>query len=194
MILAVTWHIDGVIGSLVREDSRELANRGYDVVVLHPWHDDASVREGGVTYRHVAITIKSNVNIVTSVISALGDFARAMSELFHERYDPSRVRLIISYEWTGSLLGSLAKKFLERPLMTSVHSVESMRTSEKSLLSLSIRGLEMRFLHYSDLVVARSKEAYARVLAEYRVPSDRAKVALSPKDMASIVMEVLESP
>jgi hypothetical protein len=194
LILAVTWHIDNATGLLVREDSRELANRGYDVVVLHPWHDDASIREYGVTYRHVAITIKNNVNIATSVISALGDFARAMSELFHERYDPSQVRLIISYEWTGSLLGSLAKKFLGRPLITSIYSVESMRTSEKSLLSLSIRGLEMRFLHYSDLIVARSREAYARVLAEYRVPSDKAKTALSSKDMASIVMEVLEGP
>jgi len=194
LILAVTWHVDGVIGSQVREDSRELANRGYEVVVLHPWHNDESVREGSITYRHVAITIKSNVNIVTSVISALGDFARAMSELFHERYDPSQVGLIISYEWTGSLLGSLAKRFLGRPLITSIYSVESMRTSEKSLLSLSIRGLETCFLHYSDLVVARSEEAYARVLAEYRVPSDRVRMALSSRDMASLVMEVLEGP
>lgn len=194
MILAVTWHIDGTIGSLVREDSKELANRGYDVAVLHPWHDDVSVREGGVMYRHVAITIKDNINIVTSVMAALGDFARAMSELFHERYDPSHVKLIISYEWTGSLLGSLAKKFLGRPLITSIYSVESMRSNEKSLLSLNIHGLEMRFLHYSDLIVARSGEAYARVLAEYRVPNDKAKMALSSRDMASIVMEVLESP
>jgi len=192
LILAFTWHIDGAIGSQVREDSKELADRGYDVVVLHPWHDDASIRDGGVTYRHVAITIKNNVNIVTSVISALGDFARAMSELFHELYDPSQVGLIISYEWTGSLLGSLAKRFLGRPLITSIHSVESMRTSEKSLLSLSIRGLEMCSLHFSDLVVARSEEAYARALAEYRVPGDRARVALTSRDMVSIVMEVLE--
>ncbi len=191
-MLAVTWHIDGVIGSLVREDSEELASRGYDVVVLHPWHDDVSFKEDGITYRHVAITIKNNTNIVTSVISALGDFARAMSELFHERYDPSQVELVISYEWTGALLGSLAKRLLRKPLIASIHSVESMRTGERSLLSLSVHGLEMRFLHFSDLVVARSEEAYMRVLAEYRVPSDRAKIALSSRDMASIVMEVLE--
>jgi hypothetical protein len=194
LILAVTWHIDGVVGSLVQGDSRELANRGYDVVVLHPWHDDASVRADNIMYRHVAITIKNNLNIVTSVMSALGDFARAMSDVFHERYDPSQVELIISYEWTGSLLGFLAKKFLGKPMITSIQSVESMRTREKSLLSLSIRSLEARLLHSSDLVIARSEETFTRALAEYRVPSDRARMALTSRDMTSIVREVLESP
>ncbi|MEM0241389.1 MAG: glycosyltransferase [Candidatus Nezhaarchaeales archaeon] len=193
MILVFTWHINGVVGSQVQEDAEEIAKRGYEVIVLHPWHHDIGSKRRNVFYQSVAITIKDNTNIVTSVISALGDFARVLSRLIHELYDPNQVKLILSYEWSGALLGFFAKEYLKRPMITSVNSVESMRTSEKSLLSLSVRGLEMRFLHASDLIVARTEEAIVRVLNEYRIPSDRVRLSLSPAHTASIVEEVLRA-
>lgn len=193
MILAFTWHINGVVGSQVREDAEELSKRDREVVILYPWHDDIGFRRQNILYQPVAITIKDNINIVTSVISALGDFARALSKIVHELYDPYQVELILSYEWTGALLGFLAKKYSKKPMITSINSVESMRTSEKSLLSLSVRGLEMHYLHCSDLVVARDEKTFVRVLDEYRIPSDRVKLSLSSKHIASIVEEVLKS-
>lgn len=192
MIIAVTWHIDGIIGSQVQGDAEELSRLGREVVILYPWHDDVGFVRQNILYQPVAITIKDNMNIVTSIISALGDFARVLSRIIHELYDPRQVKLVLSYEWTGALLGFLAKKYLKKPMITSINSVESMRTSEKSLLSLSIRGLEMRYLHCSDLVVARTEEAFVRVLDEYRVPSDRVRLSLSSMHMVSIVEEVLE--
>lgn len=192
MIIAVTWHINGVVGSQVQEDAEELSKRGHEIMILYPWHDDVGFTRQKIHYQPVAITIKENMNIVTSVISALGDFARVLSRIIHELYDPGQVKLILSYEWTGALLGFLAKNYLKKPMVTSINSVESMRTSEKSLLSLSVRGLEMHYLHCSDLVVARTEEAFARVLDEYRVPSDRIRLSLSSTHMASIVEGVLE--
>ncbi|MEM0233059.1 MAG: glycosyltransferase family 4 protein [Candidatus Nezhaarchaeales archaeon] len=193
LILVFTWHINGVVGSQVQEDAEEIAKRGYEVIVLYPWHHDIGSKRRNVLYQPVAISIKDNTNIVTSVISALGDFARVLSRLIHELYDPNQVKLIISYEWSGALLGFFAKEYLKRPMITSVNSVESMRTGEKSLLSLSVRGLEMRFLHASDLIVARTEEAIVRILNEYRIPSDRVRLSSSPARMAFIVEEVLRT-
>lgn len=193
MILVVTWHINGVVGSQVQEDAEELSRRGYEVVILYPWHNDVNFVRRNVLYQPVAITIKDNTNIVTSVISALGDFARVLSKVIYDLYDLHKVKLVLSYEWTGALLGFLAKNYLKKPMITSINSVESMRTSEKSLLSLSVRGLEMRYLHCSDLVVARNEEVFVRVLDEYRIPSDRIRLSTSSELMASMVEEVLKS-
>lgn len=193
MILTFTWHINGVIGSQVQGDVEELSRRGHEIVVLYPWHSDVGYMRQNVMYQPVAITIKENVNIVTSVISALGDFARVLSKIIHELYYLHRIKLILTYEWTGTLLGFLAKNYLKRPMITSINSVESMRTGEKSLLSLSVRGLEMRYLHGSDLIAARNKEVFVKILEEYRVPSDRVRLTPSPALMASVVEEVLRN-
>lgn len=193
LILTFTWHINGIIGSQAQGDAEELARRGYEVIILHPWHHDISSRRNSIIYQPVAITIKDNTNIVTSVISALGDFARVLSRLIHELYDPRQVELILSYEWTGALLGFFAKEYLKRPMITSINSVESMRTTEKNLLNLSVRGLEMRLLHSSDLVAARTEESLVRVLNEYRIPSDKVRFSPSPANMVSIIEEVLRA-
>lgn len=181
------------MGSQVREDAEELARRGYEVVILYPWHNDIGFRTQNILYQPVAITIRDNTNIVTSVISALGDFARVISMTIHELYDPNQIDLVLSYEWTGALLGFFAKEYLKRPMVASINSVESMRTSEKGLLSLSVRGLEMRFLHCSDLVVARTEETLIRLLNEYRIPSDRVRLSPNSAHMASQMEEVLKN-
>lgn len=191
MILAVTWHIDGIIGLLVREDARELVNRGYEVAIFYPWNSDEIFRNDGIMYHPVAITIKNNTNIVTSVLSAMGDFSRAFSSIIHGPCEHPKIDLILSYEWTGTILGFLIKGYLRKPMISSVFSVESMRTSEMNLLSLSIRGLESQSLHRSDLVLARTNEAFLRVLREYKVPSNKVKVAASPKEVPTVVEEVL---
>ncbi|MEM4576458.1 MAG: glycosyltransferase [Candidatus Nezhaarchaeales archaeon] len=191
MILAVTWHIDGTIGLLVREDAQELVNRGYEVVILYPWHSDERFRSDGIVYHSVAITIKSNTNIVTSVLSAMGAFSRAFSSIIHESCEHPKIDLILSYEWTGTILGFLIKCYLKKPMVSSVFSVESMRASEMNLLSLSIRGLESQSLYRSDLVLARTNEAFLRLLREYKLPSNKVKVAASPKEVPTAVEEVL---
>lgn len=191
MILAATWHIDDVVGSLVKEDAIELVRRGQEVIVLYPWHSDEGFKSNGIIYQPVAITMKNNTNIVTSVLSALADFSRVFSTIIHEVYDPCKVKLILSYEWSGAVLGYFMKKFIGKPMVTSVHSVEDMRTSEKSLLSLSVRGLEIQSLYRSDLVIARTNEAFLRILRNYRLPDDRVKIAASSKDISIIVEEFL---
>lgn len=188
LVLVFTWSVgDDLVGSLVKSETGELARRGLEVAVLYPSSADRELHLGGVSYYPVALTMRERMNVVASVLTALPDFARVVSKLVHELLDPRAIVAIYSYEWSGGLLGCLMKSYLRRPLITSLCSVESMRSSEAGLLNLSIKGLELLALHHSDLVIARSREVAARVVSEYRVPSDRVRVAEDVEGAVSIV-------
>lgn len=194
LVLILTWSIGSdLVGELVRREAEELGRRGLGAVVLHPSSEDREWRLGRAAYYSVALTIRERLNVVTSAITAVPDFARVASKLIHEVLDPRAIAVIYSHEWMGGLLGSFVKRYLRRPMVTSVCSVESMRSSEAGLLNLSIRGLELLALHHSDLIVARSREVAARVVSEYRVPSDRVRVAASVREAVDAVEEVVRS-
>ncbi|MCX8205344.1 MAG: glycosyltransferase family 4 protein [Candidatus Nezhaarchaeota archaeon] len=190
LVLMLTWSVgDDLVGVLAKSEAEELARRGYRVVVLHPSDADREVQLGEVAFHSVALTMKTQTNIVTSVITALPDFARVVSGLVHEKYSPRDVAAIYSHEWIGGLLGSFIKSYLKRPLVTSMCSVESMRSSEAELLNLSIKGLELLALHHSDLIIARSSDVAVRILEEYKVPGDRVKVATDTTSAVDLVEE-----
>ena len=194
LILMLTWSINNdLVGALVKGDAEELARRGIKTVVLYPSNVDHTFQVKGVTYCPVAITIRTNTNIVTNIVTALADFVRAISNLIHEAYDQRSFKAIYSYEWMGGLVGSFIKKYLNKPLITSICSIESMRSSEKSLLNLSIRGLEQRVLHQSDLVIARNITVIMRLLGEYEIPSDRTRLAMNAINAVDIIEEVIKA-
>ncbi|MEM4699913.1 MAG: glycosyltransferase family 4 protein [Candidatus Nezhaarchaeales archaeon] len=187
-MLVLTWSVgDDLVGSLVRREAEGLARRGFRVAVLHPSSAEGELHLGGVSYYSVALTVRERMNVVTSVLTALPDFARVASRLIHEALDPREIAALYSHEWTGGLLGCLMKSCLRRPLVTSLCSVESMRSREAGLLNLSIRGLELLALHHSDLVIARSREVAARAMGEYKVPSDRVRIAEGAEEAVDIV-------
>jgi hypothetical protein len=177
-LIMISWEPAGPDG----DPAADAAPLGPGAAVhLHAWGSDGPLQ--GIRYP-VAITVKANTSMVSAVLASMGDFARAISGLMDGALDPCEISAVVGYGWAGSTLGSVVKRWLGVPLISSVGDSSP---AGADLQSAAIRGLEMRSVHGSDLVVARSRPALMRVRYEHGVPLDRTLLAESPEEMASVL-------
>ncbi len=178
--LLISWG-----GSADGDPSSDAAALGGAAIHLYPWNADGPLEDGRYP---VAVTIKENTSMVSAVISSIGDFARAISSLMEGPVDPCDLRAIVGYGWAGSTIGSAVKAWLGIPLISSLGDSAP---AGQDLHSLSIRALEMRSAHASDLVLARTHGALARARYSYALPADRVQLASSPKEFAAALSRYL---
>ncbi|MCP8310812.1 MAG: glycosyltransferase [Candidatus Methylarchaceae archaeon HK02M1] len=177
----VGFHLENLVGRLI--------SKGYDVHTLHLSGDEyKDVRWGGITYT-ITPNIKTNLHIITSVFSSLGDYARAISSVV---YDAGGFDLIHAHGLLVGLHGLMAKLAYGKPLLLTLYSLEEVRRDGTNLISLAIEGFERHLCDLADALVVNDKGLCKRIAEKYEIPWEKIHVLNEWDGIVDVYKEVLK--
>jgi glycosyltransferase involved in cell wall biosynthesis len=177
-ICILTWEFPPrIVGGIARHCyglSRALSKLGHEVYLVtleFPGTPDFEIIEGTKVYR-VRIEL-GHPNFITWAL-IFNHFMEKKVAMLSREVDFDVIHI---HDWLTTLAGIIAKDYLNKPLVCTVHSTEVGRVQElRSPDSYLIDGLEWWMLYESKFITLCSNSMKKEVCDHFRVPSEKIHV------------------
>lgn len=183
-VLMLSWefppHIIGGLGRHVADIAPALTNHNIDLHLVTPWLGEAPEQEQlakGLTVHRVAVP--DNVNDRADLVAAIqrGNLSLAQAGMrLHNQL--GSFDLIHGHDWLVASSSVALKYALNRPLVTTIHSLECgrMQGTLASEQSMAINGIECWAVQEADQVITVSNYMAQQLQKTFAVSSSKIDV------------------
>jgi len=188
-VLMLSWEYGGgYVGANVEDLVNKLTSINCNTYILHIAGDEYTKVKKNMVIHGVAPNIKTNLHIITSVFSSLGDYSRAISSI---TYDIGGFDVIHAHDWLAGIPGFIAKLAYGKPFVLTLYSLEDFRRGDTNLISLSIEGFERYLCDQADALVIHDEGLSKHIVEKYKVPQKKIYVLYEWDGIVDIYKEVL---
>jgi len=183
----LSWEYDEYIRSHIENLISKLPD-GCKVYILHIADVEyINLRENKI-HQGLATDIKTNLHVITSVFSSLGDYARAISRIKYEVFD---FDIIHAHDWMSGIPSIIAKLAYIKPFVLTFYRLGA-KNNDKNLISLSIEGFERYSCNQADALILHDKGLRKYIFEAYGIPWEKIYVTPEWDGIVDIYKEVLE--